>query len=68
MVLLQLFVKIVVIIMDLKHGNKWMGEKMSWKSWFVCNEENAKKITMVLMRHGLKLTKDIWYVLPDMEI
>ena len=35
--------------------------------WFTCNEKNAKKITMVLMKHGLELTRDIWDVLPDME-
>ena len=35
--------------------------------WFVCSEDNAKKITMVLLKNGLELTPDIWDVLPDME-
>jgi len=40
---------------------------MSYEPWFVCNEQNAKRIIMVLMKYGLELTKDIWYELPDME-
>ncbi len=35
--------------------------------WFICNEENGKKIVGVLLKHGLELTPDIWDVLPDME-
>ena len=34
---------------------------------FESNKENGIKITMVLMKHGLELTRDLWYVLPDME-
>jgi len=35
--------------------------------WFVCNKENAVKITMILIKHGLKLTRDIWDLFPDLE-
>lgn len=47
--------------------NLKIGETMKKEIWFICNVENAKKITMVLMHHGLKLTSDIWEILPDME-
>ena len=39
---------------------------MNYK-FFESNQENGVKITMILLRYGLKLTSDLWYVLPDLE-
>jgi len=34
---------------------------------FESNKENGVKITMILLKHGLELTRDLWYRLPDIE-